>query len=76
MKQLSKEEMKKVVGGLTEPNGCKQSACTVYDSSTGTTYSGNCGYSVSGRWGTAGCECLTSLGFYVPSGGVSNCVTS
>lgn len=81
MKDLSRKELKEIKGGVMDDSGgdsghCKQSPCSVYDSATGVTHHGNCGYTVAGRWGVAGCECITDLGFYIPSSGASSCWVS
>lgn len=81
-KILSKEEQKRIKGGLEGGGGCKTGPCSVYNSSNGTTYYGNCGtYLLSVDpfpWpgdplGETICECITSLGVYDPQGGVSQC---
>jgi hypothetical protein len=85
MKQLTREQMKTITGGLYggdgggEGSSCSTSGCSVYDSNTGNTYSGTCGTYIlaAGRWGVASiCECQTSLGPYDVQGGASHCVVS
>jgi len=75
--KLSRAEMKNIMAGSGTGN-CKSSICTVYDSSTGKTYNGNCGYyNLSpGNPLTATCECVSSFGFYTPNGGTSSCWVS
>ena len=59
LNQLSRAEMKNVLGG-EDSNGCSTAAsCAVYDSTTGTTYSGVCSsdlYTI--------CECVSDYGPY------------
>lgn len=75
---LTREQLKKVLGGNLAGNGtvqpsdaCKTGSCSVYDPGTHTYYFGTCGYY--GGGGISVCECITSMGFYSPSGGTSHC---
>ena len=71
--KLSRAEMKNIMAG--SGSKCSYSGCTVYDSYTGKTYAGSCGYisAVPGNPLTSNCECVTSYGYYNPNGGTSNC---
>ena len=66
--KLSRAEMKKIMAG----SGCSTSGCTLYDASTGITYTGYCGFTTGP--GAPFCECKTSYGFYLPNG-ASHCST-
>jgi len=69
--KLSRAEMKNIMAG-SGGGSCGGGTCSVYDSNSGITYSGTCGYSDMGG-GLQLCECRTSLGFYNPQGGTSHC---
>jgi hypothetical protein len=71
--KLSRAEMKNIMAG--SGGSCSTSSCTVYDRSSGTTYSCQCGYvTMDPSYPyTANCECSTSLGYYNPDGGTSSC---
>lgn len=75
---LSKTEQKKIKGGDDGGGGCSTGPCSVYDSNTGNTYSGNCGTYITSLNPfdfpiDSICECITSLGIYQPKGGTSVC---
>ena len=69
--KLSRTEMKNIMAG-SGPSGYYSGDCSLYDSSTGTTYYGTCGLFPNGD-GTDNCECVTTYGPYVPSSGTSAC---
>ncbi len=69
-RKLSKEEQKNIGGGV-QP-GCSTGTCSVYNSTDGKTYDGNCGWQDLGG-GAFVCECVTKLGIYFPQGGTSHC---
>jgi len=72
--KLSRDEMKNVLAGYESGKGCSTGNCSVYDSNSGKTYYGGCGYAVQQFL----CECITALGPYEigSNGGVSACVTN
>ena len=75
--KLSRSEMKNIMAGSGGSGNCSYSSCTVYDSLTGQTYSGSCGYLRMDPNDplTAMCECVSSHGYYNPKGGTSSCWT-
>ncbi len=68
--KLSRAEMKKIMAG-SDSGSCGSGPCSVYNSSTGDTAYGTCGYVDMGG-GLQFCECNIG-GFYNPNGGVSHC---
>lgn len=70
---LTREQLKNVTGGYVG-SSCYTGPCSVYDSNTGTTHSGNCGIWYGPGWDNTGtCLCQTDLGSYTPTNGVSKC---
>jgi len=79
---LSREQLQHVFGGdgssLGNDSSCPASPCSVYNMTDGKTYYGSCGLVVAAmdfHTVSTVCECVTSLGFYIPtsSNGHSAC---
>jgi hypothetical protein len=80
---LTREQLKYVLGGdgsgsgagggggnTGGGSGCPTSPCSVFNSTNGKTYTGNCGLVIAAmdfHTVSTVCECVTSLGFYIPS---------
>ncbi len=78
---LTREQLKNVLGGGTGTSGgsgttsaggsgCPTTACSVYNSTDGSTHRGSCGLVIAAmdlHHVSTVCECVTDLGFYIPT---------
>ncbi len=73
---LSRKQMKRILGG-NESSICECKVglkCSLYDSASGQTYSGECDAGFGGgSGGYMPCGCSTSFGVYTPNSGQSHC---
>lgn len=80
--RLERHQLREILGGSVPVDdggaNCKIGSCSVYDSTTGTTYTGTCGVYVHsgthpGSSPSTHCYCSTSLGHYVSTNNYAAC---